>query len=348
MLRKVSAKLMIMLYLFGMALVQAQEAALTVEVIQPSWRDLPQRIQAEGEIAAKETAVVSARINGAMLKNLRVRVGDWVEKGEVMARFDEVLLVHELAQASAAQQQAQVRVVSAQTNAARARRLVQDKAMSKIEAERLFSAEQEAIAGLSAAEARLASAQFLLDHAVVRAPFAGIVSAKFAEIGSMIPAGAKLFTLIIGGELEWRVGLSAADLAKVGIGTKVLVRLQDGQTVTGEVYNLSPIAEARTRQVMVYVRLDANPQLRAGLFLAGDFLLDQRRVLTIPQMAVWREDGFSYVWLVDEQNRVQRRKVELGQRFADWVEVQGLNEKQRLVLAGAVFLSDGDTVQVVR
>jgi multidrug efflux pump subunit AcrA (membrane-fusion protein) len=83
------------------------------------------------------------------------------------------------------------------------------------------------------------------------------------------------------------------------------------------------------------------------MFARGEFELGSANALTVPQQALVLRDGFTYVFSVDANNKVQQRKVTVGRRNGDRVEViEGLPANLALVATGAAFLADGDTVRI--
>jgi RND family efflux transporter MFP subunit len=126
------------------------------------------------------------------------------------------------------------------------------------------------------------------------------------------------------------------------------VRTRAGGQVVGRVRTLSPGLDANTRTATVYVDLPDPGDLRAGMFAEGRILLGSQPALVVPASAVVRRDGYSYVFTVDEHQRAQRLRVDLGHRDGDNVEVrEGLSAGARVIGKGAAFLSDGDPVRVV-
>ena len=84
------------------------------------------------------------------------------------------------------------------------------------------------------------------------------------------------------------------------------------------------------------------------MFARGEFALGASDALTVPQEALVVRDGFSYVFVVGAEQRVQMRKVQTGRRVADRVEVlSGLDANASVAVRGAGFLNDGDLVRVV-
>lgn len=324
-----------------------EKPVLTVAVVYPQPMTHAQTLAAEGEVAAREMAAVNAQVAGVALLKLHADVGDRVKAGEVLAEFDSTMIRHDLAQAKAAVARAEAAMKLAKTNAARARKLVKDKAMSQLDADQMISGEQEARAALDGALAARDAAQLRLDYAQVRAPVDGVVITRPAEVGMTAGVGLPLFTLMTGGALEWRAQVAALDVARLGVGTPVRLDLGEGQTVQGRVAKFAPVADARSRRVTVFVAMDGHALLRAGMFLRGEFVLGEAEVLTVPAAALVREDGYDYVMRVDAAGRVARERLALGARLGDRVVVEsGITADARIVARGGAFLQDGDVVRV--
>jgi RND family efflux transporter MFP subunit len=212
----------------------------------------------------------------------------------------------------------------------------------------LLTAERTAQARLEAVKAAQQVQQLRLLHAEVLAPDSGVISARSATLGAVVPAGSELFRLIRQGRLEWRGEVAAAELTQIRRGQKVKVDAS-GAPVTGTVRQVAPTVDAATRNALVYVDLpDTGGRLKAGMFARGEFATGSSTALTLPQSAVLLRDGFSYVFTVGADGRVAQGKVATGRRSGDRVEIlQGLDEKARVVASGGGFLAEGDTVRVV-
>lgn len=329
------------------ALAQEEQAALAVSLLSAQEESVARRLFAEGEVTAREMAAVNAQVAGVALLALHADVGDRVQKDEVLAEFDREGLTLELAQAEAALARSEATFALAEGNAARARRLSKDKAMSQMDADQLLNAEREARAALSGARAARDLAALRLQHAQVRAPANGVVVTRSAELGMMAGVGTPLFALMVDGALEWRAQVAPQEMARLSLGTAVEVMVGE-ERVGGRVTKFAPVADVQSRQVTVYVALPREAALRAGMFVRGAFLLGEETVQTVPASAVVREDGYDWLVLVDEQLRAHRQAVTLGDRLGARVVVrEGLPAGARFVARGGSFLQDGDGVRVV-
>ena len=187
-----------------------------------------------------------------------------------------------------------------------------------------------------------------LSQTRVLAPDDGVISARNATVGAVLPAGQELFRLIRQGRLEWRAEVPATDLAKVKPGVEVQVQTPAGGQIAGKVRMVAPTVDDKTRNGIVYVDLQKGGDAKAGMFTRGDFAIGAGQALVLPQSAVVLREGFSYVMRVGADNRVSETKVTVGRRVGDRIEITaGLDAKAQVVASGGAFLADGDTVKVV-
>lgn len=323
------------------------KAALTVNVVQPQRAALPLTVPANGSIAAWQEAVVGAEGAGWRIADVKVNVGDVVRRGQVLATFSADLARADLAQMKAAVAEAEATAAEAAANAQRARELQASGALSAQQINQYLTAERTAQARLEAQRAALRVQELRLAQTEVLAPDNGVISARSATVGAVVPAGAELFRLIRQGRLEWRAEVPASDLASLKPGQAVKVTPAGGQPINGKVRMVAPTVDAATRNGLVYVDLPAGAAAKAGMFARGEFEIGGGNALTLPQGAVLMKDGFAWVFAVGADNKVRQQKVTLGRRAGDRIEItSALEPNARFVAAGGAFLTDGDTVRV--
>jgi HlyD family secretion protein len=322
--------------------------ALTVTVTQPQRSPLQVRISANGNVAAWQEASVGAEANGLRLAEVKVNVGDVVKRGQVLARFAPDTVQADVAQVRAGIAEAEAMLAEATANAQRARELQPSGALSAQQTNQYLTAERTAAARLEAQKALAKVQQLRLAHTQVVAPDHGVISARMATVGAVVPAGQELFRLIRQGRLEWRAEVPAADLARLKPGMVATVYAAGGEAVQGKLRMVAPTVDAATRNGIVYVDLPAPGPAKAGMFARGDFDVGRGEGLTLPQSAVLLRDGFSYVLKVGADSKVLQAKVSVGRRQGDRIEITaGLTEADKVVAAGGGFLGEGDTVRVV-
>ncbi|MHB8950588.1 MAG: efflux RND transporter periplasmic adaptor subunit [Rhodoferax sp.] len=332
--------------------------ALTVTTTGPQRGTLALQLTANGNIAAWQEASIGTESNGLRLAEVRVNVGDVVQRGQVLARFASESVQADVAQARAGVAEATANAAEATANADRVRALQSTGTFSGQQIQQYLTAEQAAKARVASAQAGLAAQQLRLRQTQVLAPDSGLISARSATVGAVLGSGVELFRLIRQGRLEWRAEVAAADLARIVPGTKVMVTAAGGDQRPGRVRMVAPTVDPQTRVGLVYVDLPTDlkagsvgappPGFKAGMFARGEFSLGSSSALTVPQSAVVVRDGFSYVFRVNPDQRVSQLKLQIGRRAGGQLEVLGgLEPDALLVASGAGFLNEGDLVKVV-
>lgn len=327
----------------------APKPALTVTVVSPQTGNMGQKISANGNLAAWQEAIVGAEAQGLKITEVRVNVGDRVQRGDVLATLQADTLRAELAQAEAALAEATASAQEAKAQAERARSLQQQGFFSNAQLSQALAAEAASVARVQSARALVQLQGVRLSQTQVRAPDAGIVAARQATLGSVVGAGTELFRLIRQGRIEWRAEVTAAEMGRIQVGAPVHIKAASGQVLQGKVRMVAPAVDAQTRNALVYVDLPAHiGSARAGMYAQGDISLGQSQALTVPQTAVVVRDGFSYVYTVGVGQKVSQLKVQTGRQSAGRVEVLGgLKADAQVVASGGAFLNQGDTVRVV-
>lgn len=329
--------------------------ALTVSVTKPSATSLPATIRANGNIAAWQDASVGAQVGGLRIAEVRVNVGDHVKKGQVLAVFAQDTVLADLAVQKAVESEAIAALADAEANASRARSLKSSGALSAQQISQYLTAQQTAAARLEAARAHRQSQELRLTFTQVLAPDDGVISARLASVGAVVPVGAELFKMLRQNRLEWRAEVVSEELSRIRAGMPVDVfpaSLPKGQPpIVGKVRVIGPTVDAQARTAMVYVdlpvALNDEPPVRAGMFATGVFNLGDSQGLTLPQESVVMRDGFSYVFKLGADKRVEQVRVQIGRRIGARVEIlSGVSPSDTIVESGAGFLTNGDLVSV--
>jgi len=328
------------------------KAALSVQVVRPQSGQWPTTVTAHGAVAPWQEAIIGAELSGLRLSAVNANVGDRVSKGQVLANLQSDAVQADLNTARASLLEAEALLAEARSNADRARSLQGSGALSNQDTQRALTSEQTSKARMDSAKAQVASQELRLRQTRVLASDDGVISARLATVGAVVQPGQELFRLIRQGRLEWRAELPAGDLQRIKPGMVAIATPPGGSAVQGRVRIVAPTVDGTTRNGLVYVDLPASAAAagaRAGMFASGHLETGQSQGLTLPQTAVLLRDGFSYVFQVNPKGTVTQRKVRVGRRVGDRVEVlQGLDAQADVVASGVGFLSDGDTVRIVK
>lgn len=311
------------------------------DVIKIELRDITQGLPVSGTVKAVNYAIIKARVAGE-LKEVVAREGDTVKTGDVLARIDPTEYQRRwqqaAEQASAAKSQMEIAQRAWDSNKA----LVDQGFISKAAMDNSAASYQAALATQNAALAGADVARKALDDATLRAPFAGIVSGRAAQVGERVSIDAKIMELVDLSQLEVEVPLSPSESMDVRVGQSATLQVEDRkETVGAKVKRISPSAQTGSRSVLIYLALDKVEGLRHGLFAKGILGLGKSQVLAVPFSAVRTDRAQPYVQVVEqvgEQLQVAHKTVTLGVRGID------LAQPESETMVGVTGLSEGSIV----
>ncbi len=320
---------------------------------------------ANGYVVARRRAALSTDIQGRITA-LLVEEGDRVESGELVARLDTRELDAARTQVEAEIRRAEATHALAETEYARHAALLETGDTSVSARDNALATRDEAAAALAALHARLDEIDVRIDKSSVYAPFAGVITAKDAEVGEVVSAlGAigpnargAVATLVDFDTLEVQVELSQSTLAVAREGAPVRIYLDAFPTdgYPGRVRQIWPMADRTKATVEVRVEfLERDDRILPEMGVRAVFLDeapaddagDEDRGVYAPAAAVVEDDTGAYVFLLEDETAV-RRDVELeGDPVAGEVRVaEGLRGNERVVLSPPPGLADGARVRV--
>ena len=322
-------------------------------------------LTASGYVVARRQAVVSAKIQGR-LEELLVEEGSEVRKGDILARLESFDFAAAVQRARAAVQRAEADLAEQERLLRVAERLTAEQVLAADQKEAAESRVRIARAELAQQEADLAYVQAQMQYTVIRAPFAGVVLKKMAEVGESvapIPPGVNISTssgaIVVLADLETlevEVDVAEANVAKVAGGqpAEVTVEAIPDRRYAAVLRQVIPTADRTKATVMVKVTiLDKDEDLKPEMSAKVTFLEPEpesegdvgKRPKT-PRRAVVSRGGRSVVFLVRE-GKVHERSVVLGTpRKRQVIITDGLAGGEILVARPPDDLEDGDAVRV--
>ncbi|MBV9727258.1 MAG: efflux RND transporter periplasmic adaptor subunit [Gammaproteobacteria bacterium] len=204
-------------------------------------------------------------------------------------------------------------------------------------------------ASVKVAEAMLAEAQARLNRTRVVAPADGIVLTRRAEVGQTAsPGGEALFRLASGGEIEMRGMVAEQDMASLKVGQTATVHLVGTPRLfEGRVRLLGAVIDPQTRLGDIRIALKGDPALRPGAFAQGSVLVNTAERPVLPQTAVLSDNRGSYVYVVNSNNKVERRDVQVSGTIPSGIIIaKGLTGQEHIITTAAAFLREGEVVNV--
>lgn len=320
---------------------QTQVELANNDVMKAELRDITQGLPVSGTVKAVNYAVIKARVAGE-LKEVVAREGDAVKAGDVLARVDPTEYQRRWQQATETASAAKSQMEIAQRQWDINKSLVDRGFISKMAMDNSDASYQGAIASHKAAIAGADVARKALDDATLRAPFAGIVSGRAAQVGERVAIDAKIMELVDLSQLEVEVPLSPSESMDVRVGQVASLQVEDRkETVGAKVKRISPSAQTGSRSVLIYLALDKAEGLRHGLFAKGILGMGKSQVLAVPLSAVRTDRAQPYVQVVEQvgdQLQVVHKTVTLGVRGMD------LAQPESETMVGVTGLAEGSTL----
>ena len=334
---------------------------------------LAQGLPVSGALKAVNSAFVKARVAGE-LQGLTVREGDFVKAGQVIARIDVSEYAARVRQAQQLASSAKAQTDVAQRQYDNNQALVNEGFISKTALDTSLANLNAARASYQAAVAGADIASKSVQDTVLKAPIAGQVAQRLAQPGERVGIDTRVIEIVDLGQLELEALLSASDGAQVRIGQTAALRVEgSNQPITARVVRINPNAQAGSRNVLAYLRLDApaatdvtanSGALRQGLFAQGTLATVRAELLAVPVSSVRTDKPAPYVQTVEASKPadpraadgpsrvVVHRAVTLGQRGASnqagepMVAVTGLPVGVTVLRAAVGALREGTRVTV--
>jgi len=326
----------------------APKAALSATVTHVTTRPLQRAIVVSGSVAAWEELPVGSEANGLAINDVLVEEGDMVKKGQLLAKLNDSVLKAQLSQQNANVEAARAAFVEAQANLKRTQNLRKQGVVSVQAEDSALAAAQTAAATLVSRQGAKAETEARIAQTKIVAPADGLISSRSAVIGQIVSAGTELFRIVRNSQLELRADVPETLLPLLKAGFKANVTADGVQPVVGTIRLVSPSVDTRTRLGTVYVTLPMDSGFRTGMFARASIKTDPVDAMIVPAESIAYRDGKSGLFVVNAQNVVSFRDVDMGVRMADEAEIlSGVKTGERVVVKGAGLLEDGDTIQIV-
>jgi len=303
-----------------------------VESAPPKRGDLAEIVYASGVVEPRVWAKVTSLVRERIVEQCNCEAEN-VERGAVLAKMDD-------SEAKAALNDLEARARLARENLARLTTLVEKRAASQ-------QALDQANAEASQLEAQIAGQKSKLDNYILRAPSAGIVLRKDAEVGEIAEAGTVLFWVGQPQPLLVVADVNEEDIPRVDLGQRVLLRADafPDRAHEGSVDSITPKGDPVTKTYRVRIKLPSDTPLRIGMSTDVNIVARvARNALLVPSIAIRDTSLF-----VAENGRARMQKVAVGIRGVSEVEIlSGLGEDARVISPFPEGLADGVRVKAAK
>ena len=321
---------------------------------------MPEVQEVVGTVRARTSAIVAARVPGT-IGVLKVREGDRVRKGQILAQLNAPENQASAAgsaagveEAKRALEEAKSRKALAVTTFERFSKLYKEQAVTRQEFDVKQTERDLAFQAVSRAEARLEqaregsrAAETMAGYTLLTAPISGIVSSKQVDLGASVFPAQPLMTIEDEGSYQLELAVPETLVSRIRKGAQVRVTLDTaGESFPAVVSDIVPAADPVSRTFTVKVAL-RHKGLKSGLFGRAALNLGTTvDSMTVDSKALVLHGALTTVWVVGPDNIARLRIVKTGRTSGGRVEIlSGLSDGERVVTAGQQKLTEGAKVE---
>lgn len=314
-------------------------------------------LRTPGEIAARYSTPLSFRVAGK-LSERKLRLGDTVEAGQLVATLDPSDLGKTLASAEAQRQAAESRLGFARQQLDREQRLIATNVISRAQLDQTRDAATLALAQRDSAAQQAALAKDQLGYASLKAEHAGVITGELADTGQNVAAGQPIYQLAWSGDIDVICDVPESALAGIAVGSKAEVRLAalPQRRFEASVRELAPAADpaSRTYRARLSMHGDANTLdgVRLGMSAEVSFAPTDGSavgtVFVLPTTALFHDAGKPALWIVNADELLELRPVVVSGYGERTVSVaSGIREGERVVVQGVHSVHAGTKVRTI-
>ncbi|OHB32747.1 MAG: efflux transporter periplasmic adaptor subunit [Desulfuromonadaceae bacterium GWB2_53_15] len=330
----------------------------TIETVKSA--AIAETLEVVGTVQARTSAVVSTRIPGTV-SVLRVREGDRVKKGQLLAQLDAqenqataAVAFAGIDEARHGLDEALSRKKLADTTFERYHRLFNEQAVTRQEFDTRQSEKELAAQGVARAEARLKQAQegsraatTMSDYTRIVAPISGIITSKQVDLGATVFPAQPLMTIEDEGSYQLELAVPESQATRIKAGTAVLVTLDAlDASFRANIAEIVPTADPASRTFLAKIKL-TQKGLKSGMFGRGALNLGTTvNGITVPQKSVVERGALTSLWVLDKDSIARMRLVKTGKTVGERVEIlSGLSDGEKVVVGGVEKVSEGAKVE---
>ena len=317
------------------------ESAPAVEI------EVPIQLRVTGSLKGLKEAELAANAAGRITKTM-VERGDEVKANQVVAQIDTSSASLSLAEARVMVDTSRTQEAINQADCKRTEQLFQSKSISAAEYDNGMAKCKTAPLALKSAEARQSIAAKVIGDGTIRAPFDGIVSERFVDVGEYVQAQSKVIAIAQSTELRLEFTVPEASVAdvKIGADASFTVAAYKDKQFHGTVRFVSGAVRASTRDLVVeaIVKND-DKQLFPGMFADVALSTGMRKLPSVPASAVFERLEKKRVMVVKD-GRLEERVLQVGPESNGRISVEaGVAVGEPVVTANAAKLTNGARVQ---
>lgn len=327
------------------------ERAVNVRIATAEKKKIQPYLETTGTLKANEEVAVSSEVDG-IVRQIRVDEGSPVNKGTLLVEINEIDYILDWKRSEAALKQAEANLANAKAEYKRKNTLYQEELITRQQFDDITTKIALAEAEMDRAKATLSISKEKLMRTKVYSPLNGAVKEKRVSVGDYVRNGTPLLQLITINPLKLNFTISEKDAASIKIGQEVAFSVDSyaDKQFKGRVSLLYPNVEEKTRTLQAEALVpNADQLLKPGYFAKTlIYTAVPREVVLAPITALLYDNAVIRIFVVDG-DKARERVVKIGGKYGEFVEVlEGLKEKEEIVVIGQNNLSEGVKVNVAR
>lgn len=307
-----------------------------------------------GEVQARYSTPLSFRVGGKIIER-RVRLGDTVTPGQVVAKLDPADATKNAAAAKAQLSAAQHQLEYARQQLERDRAQARENLIAATQLEQTRNAYATALAQRDQAQQQAALSADQLEYTTLKADHAGLITSEEADTGQNVSSGTPVYQLAWSGDIDAICDVPESVLAGLAVGQRAQVTLASlpGKTYTALLREIAPAADPQSRTYRVKLTLESpTPDVRLGMTANISFDnrgADNADTYTVPATALFHDAKEPAVWVVKpDADTLELRRVQVLRYDARTVTLSGgVKAGERVVWQGVHTVSAGEKVRPV-
>ncbi|MBC8181664.1 efflux RND transporter periplasmic adaptor subunit [candidate division KSB1 bacterium] len=335
---------------------------IPIETVIVGRKTVTQEVQYTGDVKAEQEVKVFSKIPDRIL-SFEKDEGDFVRKGEIIAKIEATKIEQAVIQAKAAAVSAKAQLVNLKSEYQRAQRLIKENAMSQQQFDGVKTQYEATQALVEQAVAAQVQAESQLSDANVTAPISGVIGNRYYEQGDMAAGPFPLVTVVQMNKVKVEVNAPEQDFGQLNVGqcANLHVLSYPNETFTGEINKISPVLDPITRMGKIEILVNnEDKRLKPGMFAEVQICVNtMENVLTVPKHAVIentelkRINGmdmavvYSHVF-VENNGIAYLRDIKISYTNGVVAVVSsGIEQDENLIIVGQQSLKDSAKVKVM-
>ena len=327
------------------------ERVVNVQIATAEMKNVQPYLETTGTLKADEEVTVSSEVDG-IVRKINVDEGSPVSTGAILIEINEIDYMLDWKRSEAALKQAEANLANAKAEYKRKDALYKEELITRQQFDDITTKMALTEAEQDRAKATLAISKEKLSRTKIYSPLTGAVKEKRISVGDYVRNGTPLLQLIKINPLKLNFTISEKDAATIKRGQEVAFSVDSyaNKQFKGRVTLLYPNVEEKTRTLQAEALVsNADHLLKPGYFARTlIYTAAPRKVVLIPITALLYDNAIIRIFVVDG-DKARERVIKTGGKYGEFVEVvEGLKEKEEIVVIGQNNLSEGVKVHVAR